>query len=291
MNLKKTLKWLMPFCLALGCIVMFDSCEDDLCESKDCGEHGVDCDADTGACICEFGWYSDGGNCNKFDACVANGTVCDADNTTCDNVTGECICEEGWFGNDCDSNDPCTDAAACPENSTCVSIPAEDADGNTLFYANGDTARIDACECLPGFELNEEATGCVSSIGLASFLGVYTQNDQDCESGEDFPAVATGIIVADPEVENGIVLQGFAGLNGGVGHNVKAVVNEDSFNFSPTIQTLTNNGVEGTIEATFESLTSGSYNVGALTGEVTVSIQYRLTSGTTDECFAVLVKQ
>lgn len=265
----------MPLCLAFGCLLMFDSCVEDLCEAKDCGPNSVDCDTDTGACICEFGWYSDGGNCNKFDACVANGTVCEGENTTCDDVTGDCICDAGWYGENCDSQNPCDDVNAepCPENSSCVTIEE-----------NGET--IAACECDEGFEVNEAGDGCDATNSLADYLGTYTQNDQDCASGNDFPGVATVMVVEDPLVENGIILNGFAGIDGG--HNVKAVVNGTQWQFSPNPQTITN--AQGT-EVTFESLGFGSYNVGALTGEVNLAIQYRLTSSDTDECFAILVKQ
>lgn len=249
--------------------------QQDLCLGKDCGPNSIDCDPETGICICEFGWYSDGGNCNKYNACVANGTVCDSPNTVCNENTGECECTEGWYGINCDSQNPCDEVniEPCPENSSCITLEE-----------NGIT--IAACQCDEGYELNEAADGCVAISNLSDYVGTYIQNDQDCNNGADFPNVATVTVVEDPLVENGLIFQGFSGIDGG--HDVKVSVNGVQFMFSPNPQTITN--LNGT-EVTFESLTIGSYNVGQLNGQITLAIQYRLTSVSSDECFAVLIKQ
>lgn len=293
MNLMKTLKRFMPLCLAFGCLLMFDSCVEDLCEGKDCGANSLGCDTDTGECICEFGWY-DGpdGNCTQYDACIVNETVCDGENQTCDIATGECVCEEGWYGVNCDSQNPCdnVNAEPCPPNSSCTTEEQTDADGNTVI--------VDVCECDEGFELNEAQDGCVASNTVQDFTGTYIQSDQDCVTAGDIPNVSYVTIVEDPSVTDGIILQGFGGVDNTyanglpltvVGHNVKAVVNGAQFEFSPNPQTVVNTAGS---EVTFESTSVGSYNVGGGNGEVSLVIEYKLTSGgTVDQCLALMIKQ
>jgi len=241
-------------------LLFFNACTEDLCEGVDCGEHGENCVE--GTCICEFGWYSDGGNCNKVDSCVINGTICGT-NASCNSETGACECDAGWYGADCDSNDPCAnpDFPGCVLNASCGTDP--------------DTGEA-ACFCDDGFELSGEE--CVATIG--KYYGVYAQTDVNCVSDVNAEyVVGTVTIVEHPTDEDKINLENF----GGFGHTVFATVIGNNFEIPE--QTYANP------EITYKGFDLGSYNVGELDGTVSLSIRYSFESATSEICDAVLVKQ
>jgi len=257
MSFKKT-NFFVTAMLFIACLAFFNSCNpDETCDGSCDGLANVlGCEEATGDCICEFGWYNDGlgGICNKVDSCEINATVC-PENASCNLNTGGCDCDEGWFGENCDSNDSCSDIT-CVDNASCI---------------EGE------CFCDEGYELIGEE--CVATI--SQYLGVYEQIDQNCESnpGEEY-IIGTVTVEAHPTDADKINLINFAGWD----HTVYAVVAGNTF----TIPEQTPAGGQG--EITYIGLTNGTYNVGAA-GDILLSIRYRFESETMETCDAVLTKQ
>ena len=158
----------------------------------------------------------------------------------------------------------------------------------------------DVCLCDAGFALVDivDADGNivdqVCGLDFDNFLGNYIQNDTCFTSQMSFSGIPVNVVV-DPNNENGIILQGFAGLPGG-GHDVAAtVVQLENGNFTffitpdnPDIddtQTLNN----GNNTATFES------SIGTVqtfpNGDIFMTITYTLVSANSDVCEASLIKQ
>lgn len=309
MKLKNALKFFMPLCLALGCMLMFDSCTEETLEecTGGCGEFGT-CDTDTGACICEAGYF--GANCEQIDACYL---VDCGENQSCDSITGECGCDEGWYGQDCTSNNPCdeVDLAPCPENAMDEVLPLLNDLNEVVFNEAGDTTFYCGCDCIEGYAPNDEG-GCdlvAVPITIDDYIGIYTQRDIGCMdsdgnlvAGSDGEGnynygIGTVEISADPLVANGVILDGFSIIND-LGFTIKAVLvdlqgdgNYNNFEFSPNPQTALNAENEGVV---FTSYNLGSYDNTITDPQgnpfVRLSIDYSLESGAFERCIVTLDK-
>mgnify|MGYP003871591739 CR=1 FL=1 len=209
-----------------------------------------------------------------FNACtedLCESVDCGDHGSNC--IEGVCECDEGWagfacnfcadgyYGPNCDVTNPCDapDFPGCIENATC---------------ATDSTTGLAACFCNEGFELVDDA--CVPIIGVANYEGTYNQLDI---CGADEYDLGIVNISAHPTDDDKINLAGF----GGYGHTLFAVVDGDNFEIPE--QSYTNPDI------TYESTSFGSYNVGALTQEISLAINYILISEDTLTCDAILTKQ
>jgi len=268
MNFKKQLKGLTALLMVLGCMFFFNSCEDpvETCVDRDCGS----------------------GTCVENETAV-DGYFCNCDAGFVNNVSdGRCTdCADGFFGPDCDSTNPCDDPNfSCPTGATCFA----DTTSGAFCACNATDAILSAdstaCVCPEGTQLNADSTACVSTDARLKYIGVYSQTDICGPNDTVFADVATVVVSLDPNNDNQIILEDFAGVSGG--HDVLASVDED--NFSIISDTYVNStGAEVMFFMTNENEV-GSFTING-DGKKVLTVNYSLQSGiSSNVCVGVLTE-
>ncbi|MCB0516750.1 MAG: hypothetical protein R2798_04670 [Chitinophagales bacterium] len=186
-------------------------------------------------------------------------TFCGEHSLGYDLTTGTCICENGYTGADCSQLiDPCANVS-CGDHGTCV----VDTDGTA------------SCACNTGWT----GTDC-NTFALSNYVGIYSQVDE-CNSG-------TYEVNGDVIVTNNVVDATKINFSnwGGFGITIYANVNGNTFSIpSQTVTDVDNN------QYTVVGNTTGSWNYFPTTNTTVLSINYTVTSGTSDTCTAVLTKK
>jgi len=268
MNFKNQLKSLTALLMVLGCMFLFNSCEDpieDPCLLRDCG---------TGTCV--------------EDANALDGYFCNCDDGFVNNASdGRCTeCADGFYGENCDSTEPCDDPNfSCPTGASCVSDTTTNATSCVCDVIDAVlSADSTACVCPEGTELSADSISCVASDARLKFLGNYSQTDIECIGDATFPDIATVNVLLNNN-DDEIILSGFGGISGG--HDVVAVVNGS--NFSIPTQELVNAAQDTVTFSMADPNTVGSFTIQD-NGDKQLNVNYVLSSATADTCTAILTE-
>ena len=212
----------LVFALFMGCMVLFNSCQDDGTDSTDCfdvdcGEHGT-CGIDNGLAVC-------------FCDSSANGVLL-YNGTNCENCIGH--------GGECPPNSHCTEAGC-----VCDSLYIQDPDGTGCIFDS--TSIVDPVDTT---------TIMVSTRDL--YLGTYTQTDVDCADISVDPTTlvdyATVDITGSSTEDNVLFFNNLSAL----GDVVTVTLREDPTRFEIPNQTTADGHVfEGLTIGTFNAFESG----------------------------------